>query len=570
MTAIEIIKEKFDNVEINRFDEWDVTRELNNIPENERSENGNSSEWLAFILIEETDNNWGTYFGPYAVFDNISFPSREMITEEVISYWEKRVYEVINPILKARYSGLVVDFKKKCSGDIRSIYIQSLIDIIKGNYPKSPSEGITKIKRLFRLAIESRKQDVIDEVKRDIYLYADTLAKNGNDIFVYLFKIVLDNYSHFTQQEITDYITRLEVRLGFLCDKNIDDVGKNRLEIFSIKEIVEVLAQYYNKINDRTNLCRVLDLLYDSFSISVDSFSAMQKQAHWDMLHKMYKKYHLKEKSQKILAELQNSSHNIIGEMGTIEIPLEIDKTKFEDFIKAMTSGSREDVLSKFISLFIPDKNRLKEHLLEISKQAFLFPIQIYDYKGRPTALISNDENDIEDRLVLYMSKSLEFEAVFIHNVIKENFKKGHFLKESIMDFLRKCPLFEEDRFEIIERGIEAYLDEDYITMIHLLIPQVENAIRNLVELLDESTLESKKSNNTLQLKTLDTLLREKSLLNISENFVYYMRVLYTDPRGWNLRNLVCHGLSPLKYFNPVTADRIFHSLICIGSITTK
>lgn len=138
------------------------------------------------------------------------------------------------------------------------------------------------------------------------------------------------------------------------------------------------------------------------------------------------------------------------------------------------------------------------------------------------------------------------------------------------MDFLRKCPLFEEDRFEIIERGIEAYLDEDYITMIHLLIPQVENAIRNLVELLDKSTLESKKSNNTLQLKTLDTLLREKSLLNISENFVYYMRVLYTDPRGWNLRNLVCHGLSPLKYFNPVTADRIFHSLIFIGSITTK
>lgn len=570
MTAKDIIREKFDNVEINGFDEWDVTRELNNIPENERSENGNSSEWLAFILIEGTDNNWGTYFGPYAVFDNISFPSQEMITEEVISYWEKRIYEVINPILKARYSGLVVDFKKKCSGDIRSIYIQSLIDIIKGNYPKSPSEGITKIKRLFRLAIESRKQDVIDEVKRDIYLYADTLAKNGNDIFVYLFKIVLDNYSHFTQQEITDYITRLEVRLGFLCDKNIDDVGKNRLEIFSIKEIVEVLAQYYNKINDRTNLCRVLDLLYDSFVIMIGHFSAMQKNAHWSMLYKIYTKYQFKEKAQKLLAELQNSSHNIIGEMGTIEIPLEIDKTKFEDCIKAMTSGSREDVLSKFISLFIPDKNRSKEHLLEISKQAFLFPIQIYDYKGRPTALISDDENDIEDRLVLYMSKSLEFEAVFIHNVIKENFKKGHFLKESIMDFLRKCPLFEEDRFEIIERGIEAYLDEDYITMIHLLIPQVENAIRNLVELLDESTLESKKSNNTLQLKTLDTLLREKSLLNISENFVYYMRVLYTDPRGWNLRNLVCHGLSPLKYFNPVTADRIFHSLICIGSITTK
>ena len=106
--------------------------------------------------------------------------------------------------------------------------------------------------------------------------------------------------------------------------------------------------------------------------------------------------------------------------------------------------------------------------------------------------------------------------------------------------------------------------------MIHLLIPQVENAIRNLVELLDESTLEIKKSNNTLQLKTLDTLLREKSLLTMNENFVYYMRILYTDSRGWNLRNLVCHGLSPLKYFNHTTTDRIFHSLICVGSIRYK
>ena len=188
MNALEIIKNNFDNIEIKGFDEHDITRELNNISETDMEKLENLSEWLTFRLIEGTDNNWKTYFGPYAVFDNISFPSREMITEDVISYWEKRINEVANPILKARYSGLVVDFKKKCSGNIRTIYIQSLIDIIKGNYPKSPSEGITKIKRLFRLAIESRKQDVIDEVKRDIYLYADTLAKNGNDIFVYLFK----------------------------------------------------------------------------------------------------------------------------------------------------------------------------------------------------------------------------------------------------------------------------------------------------------------------------------------------------------------------------------------------
>ena len=65
----------------------------------------------------------------------IEIPDRKLITHEIIDYWEKRINETNNHILKARYSGLVWDFKlfvtgNKCDINIARIYIQSLIYII--------------------------------------------------------------------------------------------------------------------------------------------------------------------------------------------------------------------------------------------------------------------------------------------------------------------------------------------------------------------------------------------------------------------------------------------------------
>lgn len=571
MEAKAIIKNKFDDIKYKNFDELDIVNELEIVPESDRGIFENISEWLAFRLVEGINNEWGSYYGPYLVcVDGTCVPSKEAITSDVLDYWEKRVDEVSNPILKARYSGLLVDFKHKCDGKIREVHIQSIVDIIKGNYPKYSMNCVNKLQRVFQLAIESKNQKVIAEVKQ-IILWYDEMAIKDNEAGVWgrIFMIMIDNYSHFTHQERTKYVDQLEDRLERLISKDIDAKGNDRFDYFVVEDAVRLLARYYNNVNDRCNLKRVLDTLYNSYH-KLYELSAIQKQMQLDRLYRIFVEYQYKEDAKKILSELQTLNKDVLNEMSVTEIPFEISRELLDEYVGDMTFGSKEEVFSRFITQFVPNKEESKKKLLEITEKSPLLalcPTQLYDYKGRPGSKIGSVENDMEGRLVSHISDSMRYNSILVHYVIEENINKGNFSKESILEFLKNSPLFESDRFGIIEKGVDAYMDNDYLTMLHLLVPQIENAIRNLVELSGKSTLEPQRLNSGFQLRTFDNLLRDETILNIGEDFAYYLRVLFTDQRGWNLRNSICHGLFSSDFFNAVTADRVFHALICVSSI---
>ena len=45
-------------------------------------------------------------------------------------------------------------------------------------------------------------------------------------------------------------------------------------------------------------------------------------------------------------------------------------------------------------------------------------------------------------------------------------------------------------------KGLEAYFNQDYLVALHLLIPQLEEAIRNILEIGNIPTLKPNKSGN--------------------------------------------------------------------------
>ncbi|ELX8347117.1 DUF4209 domain-containing protein, partial [Enterobacter hormaechei] len=133
--------------------------------------------------------------------------------------------------------------------------------------------------------------------------------------------------------------------------------------------------------------------------------------------------------------------------------------------------------------------------------------------------------------------------------------------------FIFESPIFEESKRELIHAGLLSYLDKKYISAIHILTPQTEAAIRNLVELTGGATLKKNRQQG-LQLRTLDDLLRDKIVeVCMGTDTTFYFRALLTDQRGWNIRNDVCHGISPSSRFNHSTADRIIHTLLCLSQV---
>ena len=126
MTIQEILSE-FD-IEGKHFDYFDYASKYSSCNDAEKSSVAYQAEVMASELTEDykSDNdafNGKFYFGPHLVFqDNntgefIEYPDRELITPEIISYWETRINNAKNCILKARYAGLVWDFKAAYTGE---------------------------------------------------------------------------------------------------------------------------------------------------------------------------------------------------------------------------------------------------------------------------------------------------------------------------------------------------------------------------------------------------------------------------------------------------------------------
>lgn len=106
---------------------------------------------------------------------------------------------------------------------------------------------------------------------------------------------------------------------------------------------------------------------------------------------------------------------------------------------------------------------------------------------------------------------SLRLEFIFLNATIEEAKHRGLFTIENILNYISKSPVIKEEKVAIIKRGIEAYFSEDYLVSIHLLIPQIEEAIRNILDLNGIPIFKSNKSGTGFQLRTLDDMLRDSN-----------------------------------------------------------
>lgn len=179
-------------------------------------------------------------------------------------------------------------------------------------------------------------------------------------------------------------------------------------------------------------------------------------------------------------------------------------------------------------------------------------------------ATIGSLEDDIEGHIVRQVSQNLTFSSLFLKLILDEAGKNLGLNTKSIMDFISKSPVINSERLPIIEKGVSSYFSQDYIVAIHLLIPQIEEAIRNLIEISGGNVLRPK--NGGYQLRTFDDLLRDEIIeASLGEDLAIYFRILFTDQRGWNLRNEVCHGIANPNKFDIQTADRLLHGLLTLG-----
>ncbi|WP_299463782.1 DUF4209 domain-containing protein [uncultured Microscilla sp.] len=581
---VDAIINTYDQLDV-KFEEFDLFREIREILPKDYNlfPTEVDAEQVAFGFDEKSlhtkELKLGTYFGPsIRVMDVIwPLPIPELISPDMINYWQTRAEIVKNPIMKARYLGLLWDLQKKITGNkpsylIPQKYVEALLDVVSGNYQDSFLIFI-KLKRALEVSSSVNNQVLLKKTKASILKYTQLNHSEENIILEWTFDLLLENKkfaSRLSDSEKEGLIDKMEAKLTKLV---YGSSGSSQIQtnpkILSIKEVATRLARYYKgKGQNLAEAQRVILLFGEAFLIYMVDDTPLQQYAHLDEMHKYYVDYGLREKEKEILALMRNKGPELKKSLQTVSFEINLPMDDVEAYFDSMITGNLKDDFVNFIISFIPDKAALTSSLHEKAQynptSFFMRQIPIGS-KGRVVGELGEFEEDFDQHLIRHTKEFLKLGQFFIRQNIEKLLEAPGFDLHYVMNYLKKCEYIESSRYPIFQRGIEAYMAGDLVVFLHLIIPQIEELIRNLVETFDGNVMQKAKGKGYM-LRSFGLLLDDEiSQKHLGDNETFYLKVLFTEQIGLNLRNDICHGMLNSKHFNQSCADLVFHALFCVA-----
>jgi hypothetical protein len=118
----------------------------------------------------------------------------------------------------------------------------------------------------------------------------------------------------------------------------------------------------------------------------------------------------------------------------------------------------------------------------------------------------------------------------------------GIWTADTLVEAIRAA---DEDLAVACTSGLKAFEVGDYWTATHVLVPQLERAVRDVAMLVSASVLRVV-TNQSLEMASLDKMLGdERTIQALSPRVAKAFVEIFTDQSGMNVRNTTAHGLYP-------------------------
>jgi hypothetical protein len=252
------------------------------------------------------------------------------------------------------------------------------------------------------------------------------------------------------------------------------------------------------------------------------------------------------------LSELQQAS---LEEMKTFSTQIDISEMvkSVREFVGNTTF---RDALFKFaLGQDLIDLKKLRETVIEQAQQTPLLHLlgaSVVDQKGRTTVqkpgLLNLQGEELEQQIEAEMfSTASRFmwslrASSYIEPGRSQIFSEHHPTIEELGFIVRDNPFVPSGHEGIFLRGIHAGFNGDFLIASHLLVPQIENSLRYVLESngVDVSNL---MSDGTQPVKVLGALFGMKQAKEIfGESLCFELRGCLIEKAGYEFRNRVAHG----------------------------
>ncbi|OWV82702.1 DUF4209 domain-containing protein [Rhizobium sp. R693] len=530
------------------------------------------ADLAAFAFQEEQGDHgpWNTYFGPmssHTMGDGTIYysPDPGDVTPDIIDHWLTRADRLVHPVLKARYADLVWDFaphvtNKRADVRFARMAIDSYIAAVLEMKNSDGHDDVASLKRALELSTSIRDADRTAVAKNAMLARFHTeVDKDG--LWFHLFESLIGNRKcGLTLDERGEMVSKLENLLAV----HVDD---DTLDAHSAELVADCILPIYIAARDTQAIKRISAAVSEAFEKIARSGSRTQAMAWLAAALKFARRSGDEERYNALKVERENAIRDSASEMQSFGFSQDIQKSEVDEVVDGLVDGDNpQQALFNIAAYFIVPKDELRYRAVRGARAAPLMSALTMSVIADDHVAATVDADDGDGTLFRYADISRQANRLFLSEALDAAVARHALSPEEVAAFMQRSSLFSE--FPLVVAGVKAWMDGDYVKCMFVLVPQIEDAFRNIARSLGESVTKDKRGQKgwEVSMNLGDFLSMPSVQVEIGQDIHFWVKAIFSDARGMNLRNTVAHGLAGRDAATYYNCEAIIHSMLVLGA----
>lgn len=552
-----------------------IMKKLEESGEKERLEEIRT-EAIAMDLITHGDSFEG-YFQPVIAYtDGSTSPPRDYFTKGRFDHLKKRALEIKNPIHASKYADVVWDLGKKKDIEMARVAIDQYLLTLK--IYRENGWGVEfgrDAKRLTALACEINDRDRMQKAKETLLQFMKELNEIRNYRFcIDIAQAFIDSKTmKFEDNEISFIFTIMVNAIEYYNVEHDKDAtsfgpvdGPNEHFVRMFHELKYKLIGRFKKDDEKTLEQKAIGESYErEASLAYEAKEYLRAHVFLTKAEEVYNKANLKEDRDRVRVFFAELGPMVAQEMEEHKFELKITSDEIDEYVKPFIAEDISESLKRLSTYphFIPsvrdiEKNvndRMTEHPL-----IRIIPTRTLTEDGREVSSPQSDEEIVNDQVVGDLVQYIQISTIYMSKVYDKLIEQQSLDTAKLVDHFRQWGYCNEPKLTLLKEGFQYHLSGDYVAALHILVPQYEAILRQLLHAAGRPVEDVKK------VYSLGTLLYTDKVFEkaAGSDLHTYIKVVMIDQRGLNLRNDLAHGILSNTAMNKSTSELIIYLLLTL------
>lgn len=543
----------------------------------------------------ERRSAWGLYWaemfsGTRADGTQVHIPDADAIDAEIIAYWIERARAARHPVLRSRYADIAWEIgnylrkKGRASGDASLAAIRPPIDVVQIaidayletvdrrlfednsdawkyiNRAIELSKSVGDVTRLqaSRAALLGFREAVraVDPHKGQTWRFYEIAAKYFAD----------DLSASEKAQIIADLKAELQVTSDISKPETFDPhASTNTAERLQFWERSAGIADAGREAAARAGA---------AFEQIAEKASGLVAVAWLEKQLARYRDIGDAAGAARVEAAIRRRAADARAEMKSYSVEIKIPRAELEQLAERICGTTLEDALVNVAGSAIMSYDNIAERLKDSLKNSPLLAhisVTLTGPEGFTEATLGSVDEDEEGRTVHHAREMLHMHAGMLHRFFERIREKYAPTAAQLADYIESSTWFGTDRRSLLERGLQAWLDGDSVVAAHLLVPQLEGALRRFCTTVGGSVMTPDERYDGFRVAGMGAVLHEPHLVAAMPPEVrFHLTALFTDPRGLSVRNHIAHGMAMPESLGIGLCNWIVHAVLMLALLRPR